>query len=70
MTLLAQVSFGHLGIASGLVLACALSYYAILFTRHELRIRKIGGVRAPSLTRNPLIGKLSLEDGEVSYLRP
>lgn len=55
MTLLAQVSFGHLGIASGLVLACALFYYAILFTRHELRIRKIGGVRAPSLTRNPLI---------------
>ncbi|KAI1092701.1 cytochrome P450 monooxygenase CYP539B5 [Rostrohypoxylon terebratum] len=55
MALLTQVSFSHVGVASGLALACALFYYVILATRHELRIRKIGGVRAPSLSRNPLI---------------
>ncbi len=32
-------------------------WYVIQRTRHELRIRKIGGVRAPSVGTNPLSGK-------------
>ncbi|KAI1211032.1 cytochrome P450 monooxygenase CYP539B5 [Annulohypoxylon truncatum] len=53
--MLAQLSSIHIGLAVGLLLICALIYYVVQLSRHELRIRKIGGVRAPSLTRNPLI---------------
>ncbi|KAI1102772.1 cytochrome P450 monooxygenase CYP539B5 [Jackrogersella minutella] len=52
--MLAQVSSTHIAIASVLSLACALVYYVVQLTRHELKIRRIGGVRAPRLASNPL----------------
>ncbi|KAI1401346.1 cytochrome P450 monooxygenase CYP539B5 [Hypoxylon fuscum] len=54
--MLAQLSFAHLAVACALSLACAFAYYVVQWTRHELRIRKIGGTRAPSLASNPLTG--------------
>ncbi|KAI2607266.1 cytochrome P450 monooxygenase CYP539B5 [Hypoxylon fragiforme] len=50
--MLNQVSFGQLLALGVLSLACGLVYYTIQRTRHEYRIRKIGGVHAPCLASN------------------
>ncbi|KAI1134340.1 cytochrome P450 monooxygenase CYP539B5 [Hypoxylon sp. FL0543] len=52
--MLTQVSFVHLAATSLFFIVCGLTYYVVQLTRHELRIKKLGGVRAPGLTRNPL----------------
>ncbi|KAL7627839.1 hypothetical protein AAE478_002034 [Parahypoxylon ruwenzoriense] len=51
--MLAQLSFAHLVSAWVLSLVFTSVYYLIHRMRHELRIRKIGGVHAPSLASNP-----------------
>ncbi|KAI1817441.1 cytochrome P450 [Poronia punctata] len=38
------------------VLLSLVAYYVVQRTRHELRIRKIGGVKAPSVGTNPITG--------------
>lgn len=55
--MLTQLSFTHIVAIGALSLVGVLAYYVVQRTRHELRIRKIGGVRAPSLATNPLTGK-------------
>ncbi|KAI2620050.1 cytochrome P450 monooxygenase CYP539B5 [Hypoxylon sp. NC1633] len=52
--MLNELSSGHLVAGGALLLAYALAYYAVQRTRHELRIRKIGGVHAPCLTKDPI----------------
>ncbi|KAI2637248.1 cytochrome P450 monooxygenase CYP539B5 [Hypomontagnella submonticulosa] len=52
--MLTQLSFTHIVAIGALSLVGVLAYYVVQRTRHELRIRKIGGVRAPSLATNPL----------------
>lgn len=56
--MLSQVTLSGTGaaIVSGVIVGLSLLYYVIQYTRHELRIRKIGGVRAPQLASNPIAG--------------
>ncbi|OTB08280.1 hypothetical protein M426DRAFT_8087 [Hypoxylon sp. CI-4A] len=67
--MLAQVSFVHLVAAGVLLLFCALAYYAVQLTRHELRIRKIGGVRAPRLANNPFTAAWWFIDSTKALMR-
>ena len=50
--MLAQVFHFNVPIICLLVGVLVTAYYALQITRHELRIRKIGGVRAPLLANN------------------
>ena len=47
----------NLALASAFVLVLSIAYYLVQYTRHELHIRRIGGVRAPILAGNPITGK-------------
>ncbi|KAI1762067.1 cytochrome P450 monooxygenase CYP539B5 [Hypoxylon sp. FL1150] len=49
-----MLTFAHLAVAGAVSLACAFAYYVLQRARHDLAIRKIGGVRAPMLASNPL----------------
>ncbi|KAI1806635.1 cytochrome P450 [Daldinia bambusicola] len=52
--MLTDVSFTHIAVASVLSLALISIYYVVQWTRHEIKIRKIGGTRAPRLANNPI----------------
>ncbi|KAI1482004.1 cytochrome P450 [Daldinia eschscholtzii] len=52
--MLTDISFTHIVGASVLSLILILVYYVVQWTRHEIRIRKIGGTRAPVLAKNPI----------------
>ncbi|KAH6646878.1 cytochrome P450 [Truncatella angustata] len=49
-----HLTFTNLIVTFGVLLLLSVAYYYVQFTRHELRIRKIGGVRAPLLAGNPV----------------
>ncbi|KAI8628242.1 cytochrome P450 [Xylariaceae sp. FL1651] len=42
---------------------CSLAYYGVQRTRHDLRVRKVGGVRAPSAGTNPFSGARRIING-------
>ncbi|CAJ2514053.1 Uu.00g021720.m01.CDS01 [Anthostomella pinea] len=54
--MLAQITMTNIAIISALVAAGLSAFYMLQRMRHELRVRKIGGVRAPQLATNPFSG--------------
>ncbi|KAI1854332.1 hypothetical protein JX265_012501 [Neoarthrinium moseri] len=60
--MLTQISLSapNLALGTAVFLVLSVVYYLIQYTRHELRIRKTGGVRAPVLAGNPITGTLWL----------
>ncbi|KAI0125410.1 cytochrome P450 [Xylariales sp. AK1849] len=53
-----NVTTAGLALASSVFVGFGLIYYLIQYTRHELRIRNLGGVRAPQLANNPITGAI------------
>lgn len=73
--MLTDVSFTHLAVASISSLVFIVVYYAVQWTRHEIRIRKTGGTRVHTLANDPITGKPSFgepreEDGVRLNLKP
>ncbi|KAI1497265.1 cytochrome P450 [Biscogniauxia marginata] len=54
--MLAQVNLGNLVAIGASLVICTVAFYVIQIVRYELKVRRIPGVRAPSLASNPLSG--------------
>ncbi|ORY67749.1 cytochrome P450 [Pseudomassariella vexata] len=59
----------NLLVVSTALLGLYVLYYLVQVTRHELRIRKIGGVRAPRLATNPLTSALWFTNAARAQMR-
>ncbi|KAI3327597.1 cytochrome P450 monooxygenase CYP539B5 [Xylariaceae sp. AK1471] len=58
MFLTSNLTLLDFGVAFGSLLFFAFSFFTIRYIQYETRIRRIGGVRAPSLGRTPIAGAL------------
>lgn len=56
-------------LVSGVGLGLSIAYYLIQYARHERRIQKIGGVRAPRLAVNVFRGEILRHSPIDSFLR-
>ncbi|KAI1657909.1 cytochrome P450 [Daldinia decipiens] len=52
--MLTDLSFIHIAVASVSSLVFIVVYYAVQWTRHEIRIRRTGGTRAHTLANDPI----------------
>jgi cytochrome P450 len=52
--MLFQISLGHVLLLLCSIAGSLVTYYGVQRTRHELRIRKIGGVKAPQAGQDPI----------------
>ncbi|KAI1338700.1 cytochrome P450 alkane hydroxylase [Xylariaceae sp. FL0016] len=53
-----NMALARLALLSAIVSLLLAVIYAVQYGRHELRIRRLGGIRAPTMARTPVGGKL------------